>query len=435
MAPDPGSPEYQNQLARARSKDVGVRSELAAALDAAPELLVFLAADMAKEVRKQIAENETAPGQADLLLADDRDEDVRRRLLDKVVKRVPGNDEDDPAPLQKFTLDVLTKLADDPSGAVRQALSDALQDSAHAPYSVVRRLAFDVDLTVAAPMLTHSPILGEQDLLAAVADAPATGAKSAIARRDGLPCIAADALARSRDATAIAVLLENRSAQIREETLDLILDQAPEQPSWHRPLVDRRDLSRGAVERLARFVAISLVEVLRDRPGLDPSTAGSVARLLKSRIEAEPLGLEEASGACADDSDRDETEEDENAGRSPAELADIRRAHRLVEDGLMTVDLIDDAIFDGNHTFVVAAVGAMAGVDDALADRILRSQSARGVVALAWSARLPIAMAIKLQMQLARLPKDRVLGNRDSEEYPLTEDEMLWQLEFFGAKN
>ena len=90
---------------------------------------------------------------------------------------------------------------------------------------------------------------------------------------------------RTDDIDAVALLLGNDSAQIREETLDHILAKAPGRKSWHRPLVYRPNLSGAAVRRLARFVAVSLVEVLQQRHEMDDETAAAVVETLRGRLK------------------------------------------------------------------------------------------------------------------------------------------------------
>lgn len=437
MSPAHGSPDYQAQMRQARSRDPADRLALARDADVAPELLVFLAADVAEEVRRQIASDDRTPGHADMVLARDDAESVRQTVANKVVARVPANGTRNPEPIQKITLDVLMTLARDRSLAVREAMSAAVKDLQHAPNALVRHLAFDPEISVAEPVLAHSPALNDRDLVDAVNEAPAPGAKTVIARRPDLAPAVADAVARSEDVAAIGSLLANPSAQIREETLDLILDQAPEHPDWHPPLVHRRQLSGRAIERLAKFVALSLVDVLRQRPDIDPNTASTVASLLKRRIEEAETG-EAMESVGVPDPTEDGAQAGAAAVAGSAEDADaeaeaLLRARRLNRRGRLGVDDVDDAIFAGDRPFVVAALSVLAGQPVDTVDRIIRSQSARGVVALAWSAKLPMSMAIKLQVQTARIARERILRGTLDESYPLTDDEMRWQLNFFGA--
>ena len=52
-------------------------------------------------------------------------------------------------------------------------------------------------------------------------------------------------------------------------------------------------------------------------------------------------------------------------------------------------------------------------------------------MALAWKAGLPDDLAAPLQNKLCRVPPDKALRPTAGGHYPLSVDEMAWQLEFF----
>ncbi len=413
-----GGLDYQTAKRVARYGKTEERCALAARDDTPPEILFFLAADAAEMVRRELANNGRTPGKVDLLLAGDRDLEVRSSLARKAVERVPGNTAANPGQLEKLTLEVLSALSRDGATDVRRILSDALNDLKHAPKSVIKTLAWDKEIEVAGPVLERSPVLEDGELVEIVQGSKAKGAAGAVAGRRMVSEMVADAVVRTDDAAAIATLLANDSAQIREETLDRILDQAPAQESWHRPLVSRPSLPGGAARRLARFVALSLVEILQSRPDLDPEAAHDVAGLLRHRLENRNDG-----GAA----------EPAPAARAQAVNEERDKARRLVKDGQVTEYMIDEAIFDGRRDFVEACLAAMAKVDDQVVAHILQSRAARGVVALAWKAQVSMRLAMKIQLQLARIPPKSVIHPASGDKFPMTREEMIWQLEFFGA--
>lgn len=96
---------------------------------------------------------------------------------------------------------------------------------------------------------------------------------------------------------AIAALLDNPSAQIREELLDRLVERAPTAIAWHRPLVQRPRLSGGAARRLARFVAVNLLAILRDRRDFDAETTREVANTVMRSLPEEGDGAGELAGA------------------------------------------------------------------------------------------------------------------------------------------
>src|SRR5262249_32828803 len=135
--------------------------------------------------------------------------------------------------------------------------------------------------------------------------------------------VAAAALANPAEAGSVQRLLQNHSAQIREDTLDRILDHAPKAAAWHEPLVERPTLPMKAIKRLGGFVGRSPPGALQDRPDLDAKTAKDVAKLVQRRLEAEggaattpPVGEEAMAAAIG-------------AGRQDAVSAALARDAKL----------------------------------------------------------------------------------------------------------
>jgi len=56
--------------------------------------------------------------------------------------------------------------------------------------------------------------------------------------------------------------LSNDSAQIRESTLNELIERAPDVELWHAPLVGRPKLPKSAELRPANFLADNLLGVL-----------------------------------------------------------------------------------------------------------------------------------------------------------------------------
>src|SRR5262249_38755039 len=142
-----------------------------------------------------------------------------------------------------------------------------------APANIVRLLADDPEIEVAGPILRLSPLLSDEDLLAIIERSATTPRLKAIARRAGLAPDVADRIAAAGDAAAIEKLLDNPTAQIRETTLDLLIEGARAETRWQRPLVARPSLSSAAVGKLAEFVALDLLKALRARLDFDSATS------------------------------------------------------------------------------------------------------------------------------------------------------------------
>lgn len=430
----------------ARSKDAEVRRQLATRGDIRRELLYYLATDKEPTVRREIAVNDATPRKADLLLAADTDPEVRTGLARKIARLVPGLTQEKLDTIERATLDILETLARDQTTEVRRILADELQSVATAPASVVNRLARDLELGVCGPILRNSPILTDEDLLEIVAGTLPDGALSAIAQRASVGTPVADAIAISDDAAAIAVLLANPSAQIREETLDRLIDRAPQHEPWHGPLVRRPLLPVRAAARLASFVADTLLQVLQSRTDLGADASRQIADSVRNRLSRPAAG---AGGVCAPAAPPAPTVFDPPwaaasdaaapAGCAPAAVGAEKnqerpadRVKRLAKEGKLTEAAIADALADGDRVFVLAALAELVGVPVATIERVIATHSARAVTSLVWRAGLSMRLARQVQLRLAQVPPKDVLNPRGGSDYPISDRDMRWQLEFFG---
>jgi uncharacterized protein (DUF2336 family) len=404
--------DYETQKLLAQSAKPADRRRLAENTSARPEVLYFLAADVEASVRAAVAANEATPVQADLLLARDRSAEVRVDLAAKIARLAPGLSKEAHERLRKLTAEVLEILVRDQVTRVRQVIAETLKDVADAPPQIIRLLARDCEIVVAGPVLEFSPLLGDEDLLAIIADAPIAGALAAIARRAGVEAPITDAIGASADVDAIAALLANPSAQIREETLDRLVDRAPTIVAWHKPLVERPRLSAEIVRKLAAFVADQLLRRLSERRDLDPATAREVAAVVRQRL-AEDAPEEKPTATPA----------------KPANEA-LARASRLKQQGKLDEAAVLGAL-GHDSGFVRAALALMSELPPELVDRVLGAHSPKGVTALAWKSGLGMRAAHKLQLQLGQIPPTAALKPRVDGGYPLSAEAMQWQLDFF----
>jgi uncharacterized protein (DUF2336 family) len=379
-----------------------------------PELLYFLANDPDPTVRAAVAANEATPVQADLLLARDRDGAVRQDLARKISRLAPGLTAQEHDRLRRATYEVLEILVLDQIVKVRQIIAETLKDVVDAPPEIIQRLARDYEIAVAGPVLQFSPLLSDADLLEIIGGKPIAGAVEAVARRHLLRETVVDAIGVSGDAAAITALLENKSAQIREETLDQLVERAPGVIAWHRPLVNRPQLPGGAALKLARFVTASLLEVLRARRDLDPETTKEVSTIVMRRLTEEGLVApvpEKKPAVTSID-------------------AALDRARRLHAAGTLTDEAVTTALHQGDRGFVRAALSVLSALPLDSIDRLLAAHSAKGIVALAWQAKLAMSTAVRLQITLGHIVQPAIIKPRVDGGYPMSAEAMRWQLEF-----
>jgi uncharacterized protein (DUF2336 family) len=106
---------------------------------------------------------------------------------------------------------------------------------------------------------------------------------------------------------------------------------------------------------------------------------------------------------------------------------------RLKKAGKLNSEVVGDAVLSGQRDFVRHALAAMAGVGLDYVDRVLQGHSAKGITALAWKAGCSMRVALQLQTNMGGIPPNKALHARDGSDFPLSPEEMEWQLDFFAS--
>lgn len=262
---------------------------------------------------------------------------------------------------------------DDPSPLVRQAMAEAFARSLDAPGAIVRALSADQP-TVALPVLEHSPLLIDADLV----DIVATGndeVQCAVARRIALPVSVCAAIAEVGCAAAALELIENPHAEL-----------APF--SWHR-----------IVERHGHLAAIrEAMLVLDDLPSA--TRAALVAKLSDTLAQF----VVARNWLSADRAERIATEARDRstmniAARSRGEdMAGL--VHHLRVTGQLTAGLILRALLSGNLDLFDASLAELADLPLARVSALLHDRGGNSLHALLRRAGLPEATFAAFQVAL-----------------------------------
>jgi uncharacterized protein (DUF2336 family) len=400
---------YEDSKELIEAGGVADRRRVAGHQKSRPEVLYYLASDPDPTVRGLVAANAATPRQADALLAADGDDGVREVLARKIALLAPGLTADEKDHIRQITYQTLVVLARDQANRVRRVVAKEIAGLKDAPAEIVHLLADDPEIEVAGPILRFSPMLSDEDLLAIIEGSGTTPRLKAIARRSGLASDLTDRIVAAGDAAAIEKLLDNPTAQIRETTLDLIIEGARAETRWQRPLVGRPSLSAAAVGKLAEFVALDLLKLLRARMDMDSATSTALEKRVRERLAAE-------------------------GGVEPAEDVDAlrTRAMRLKETGKLDADALIEMSERGERAHAAATFAVHADVPPTLVERVIEARSAKGVVSLAWKAGLRPDSATRLQLRMLKLPASAVLRGAEAS-WPLSAESMEWHLDFFRA--
>jgi len=399
---------YEKARALLEEHNQAARLELAAREDAAPEMLYYLSEDKVGSVRAAVAANPSTPIQASERLVNDLEDDVRAELARRIGRLVPDTKEDLQSDLRDRVVSLLEKLATDKLPRVRAIIAEEIKAMPDVPRHIVWSLARDAEIVVCGPVLEYSPLLSEADLMELVAGTVVEGAAEAIARRSDVSEDLARAIAKTFDVPAVVALLSNHDAQIRDDTLDLLVSQATDIEEMHEPLVMRPSLSVRVIRHIASFVARALLEELSARGDLDERTQTYLRTRVLERIE----------------------EENADTVRDEKILENVKKAF---EKGQLDDKKIIKLADLNEREAVALALSLLTSTDKTKVANLIQARSAEGVTALCWKARLAMRTAHAVQKAF-HIPHGEMLLPRGGLAYPLSDERMQWQLDYFGIK-
>jgi uncharacterized protein (DUF2336 family) len=250
---------------------------------------------------------------------------------------------------------------DDASPLVRQAMAEVFARSAEAPAAIVQALSLDQP-SVALPVLEHSPLLIDADLV----DIIATGncaMQCAIARRTNLPASVCAAIAEVGSAAAALELIENAYAELAPFSWDRIVER-------HGHLAAIREsmlvLDLPAATRVALVAKLSdtLAQFVVARNWMSADRAGRIASEARDRSTVN-------IAACSRGDD----------------IGGLVR--HLRASGQLTAGLILRALLSGNQELFVSALAELSGLPQARVSALLHDRGGASLQALLIRAGLP----------------------------------------------
>jgi uncharacterized protein (DUF2336 family) len=306
----------------------------------------------------------------------------------------------------------LLMLLDDPSPLVRQAMAEVFARSAEAPAAIVQALSLDQP-SIALPVLEHSPLLIDADLV----DIVATGngeMQCAIARRINLPPSVSAAIAEVGSPAAALELIENAYAELAPFSWDRIVER-------HGHLAAIRE-SMLVLEGLPAATRLALVA----RNWLSADRAG---RLTDEARERSTVNI---------------------AARSRGEDMQGLVRH-LRASGQLTAGLILRALLSGNLELFDAALAELSGLPQARVTALLHDRGGASLQALLIRAGFPestfaafrVALEVSLETgyvdtasgaaRLRRRMVERVLTHCETD--PLAAEPLLILLRRFATES
>jgi uncharacterized protein (DUF2336 family) len=256
----------------------------------------------------------------------------------------------------------LLMLLDDASPLVRQAMAEVFARSAEAPAAIVQALSLDQP-SVALPVLEHSPLLIDADLV----DIVATGncqTQCAIARRVHLPASVCAAIAEVGTPSAALELIENAYAELAPFSWDRIVERHGHLAAIREAMLVLDDLP--AATRVALVAKLS----------------GTLAQFVVARNW---LSADRAERIASEARDRSTVN---IAARSRGdEMRELVR--HLRASGQLTAGLILRALLSGNLELFDRALSELSDMPQARVSALLHDRGGASLQALLIRAGLP----------------------------------------------
>ncbi len=256
----------------------------------------------------------------------------------------------------------LLMMLDDASPLVRQAMAEVFARSAQAPAAIVQALSLDQP-SVALPVLEHSPLLIDADLV----DIVATGnceTQCAIARRVHLPASVCAAIAEVGTPAAALELIENAYAALAPFSWDRIVERHGHLAAIRESMLVLDGLPAATRAALVAKLSDTLAQFVVARNWLSADRAGRVASEARDRSTVNIAAISRGD--------------------------DMRGLVRhLRASGQLTAGLILRALLSGNLELFDSALAELSGLPRARVSALLGDHGSASLHALLRRAGLP----------------------------------------------
>lgn len=326
--------------------------------------------------------------------------DARLALAARLVSLFPGLLHEKYAGLYAFAVQVLGNVALEEVLKTRKALFSTLKDYACLPPKIAEQLAREAERAVSEPILRFCAGLSDQDLKAILHEHPQIRTARFLngARLRHEPVLV------SGDHDVVLMTQENVSTSWLRE----IVEQSRHAMELQRPTMAHTKLPYSVEQKLNAFVDKAIEDLLMEHEELDYRTSSDITTVFRRRMNYITIRQEEDS------------------------VVDFLK--KALKDGRFDEELIADALAVQDYAFVWAALAYKAKTTMQHVQTIFGMKAAKPIVALCWQAGISMRFAFQLQKDAGFVPAKDLIYPREGSDYPLSLDNIKWQLEFLGLK-
>lgn len=165
--------------------------------------------------------------------------------------------------------DILLHLLEDADNELRMSLASKLAHEPKCPQVLLDYLIFQTPLKICEPVLRYSEVLNDEYLIAVARHFRQSEYWQILAQRRKVSSYLADFLVSTDDIRVCTKLLANPGAQISINSMDTLLNMAPNVPEIHKPLLSRPEMKPELAQRLMKYVSVELQAEITTRFNVD----------------------------------------------------------------------------------------------------------------------------------------------------------------------
>lgn len=147
---------------------------------------------------------------------------------------------------------------------VRIALAEHVKSSTVIPHDIIKKMAKDVE-EVALPLLQHSQVLTDDDLVELINASNESSRHVAICKRSKVSVVVSDTLLGKGGDEVVSALADNEGAEISEAGVGKIIESHRDNNALMQRLVNRQNLPVAAVNKLINAVSSTLADTLKKK--------------------------------------------------------------------------------------------------------------------------------------------------------------------------